>query len=91
MNRQQKAAKTKAAKAAARVWEDVSKKQEVFGCECDLHEGMTRDELAPLGGGCTDTPERGFAGDVAGGRYVCPVLDLYRRSVPNPVPEELVA
>lgn len=91
MNRQQKAARTKAEKAAERVWEDVSKKKAEFGCSCRLRKGMDRADLAKLGGGCTDTPARGFRGHEQGGRFVCPVLDLYRRSVPNPAPEEVAA
>lgn len=30
-------------------------------CQCDLHAGLTRDELVALGGGCTDS--RGFVCD----------------------------
>lgn len=91
MNRQQKAANTKAERAAARVWEDVEKKKAAFGCSCALRKGMSYEDLRPLRGGCTDTPTRSFAGKSSGGRFVCPVLDLYRRSVPNPPPEEIAA
>lgn len=52
---------------------------------------MDYDALARLGGGCTDTPERGFNGKEGGGRFVCPTLDFYRRAVGNPVREEIAA
>lgn len=90
MNRQQKAARTRADRAATRVWEVVKRKRAAEGCTCAIRKGMAYEQLRSLGGGCTDTPERGFAGGAGGGRYVCPTLDLYRRSVGQP-PEQAAA
>lgn len=81
MNPQQKAANTKAEKAAKRVWEDVKKSKQRTGCKCALRKGMDHDDLRLLKGGCTDTPTH------PGGRWTCPTLDKYRRLVPQPVVE----
>lgn len=86
MNSQQKAAKTRAERAANRVWEDVKRRKSLDGCTCALRKGMTYEDLAKLGGGCTDAPERGFANN-GEGRWVCPTLDAYRRLVGMPVME----
>jgi hypothetical protein len=86
MTKQEKAAKTKHDKFAARVWEGVKQMRKREGCTCKIHKGMTYEELRVLGGGCTDTPERSL---IQGGmgRWVCPVLDAYRRRVPAPALE----
>lgn len=84
MTKQQKAAKTRASNAAQRIWDEVQSASQAHDCSCPLRKGMTYDELRKLGGGCTDT------NDNPGGRYVCPVLDKYRRLVgfpPLEVPE----
>ena len=82
MTKQQKAAKARAAKAAQRIWDDVERARAAHKCSCRIRKGMTYDDLRRLGGGCTDVPGH------EGGRYVCPVLDKYRRLVGYPKGEE---
>lgn len=77
MNPQEKAAKTRADKAAARIWPDIFKSKQRTGCRCKLRKGMNAADLRPLKGGCTDVPGN------PGGRFVCPTLDKYRRMLPN--------
>lgn len=38
-------------------------------CHCDLHDGLTADDLRAMGGGCSSP------------RWVCPALDLVRRQL----------
>lgn len=77
MNKQQKAAATRAARAAERIWADIKKSKERTGCTCKLRKGMNHDDLRKLKGGCTDKPGN------PGGRYTCPTLDKYRRTLPT--------
>lgn len=90
MNKQQKAARTRAAAAATRVWEDVKRVIAREGCKCGLKKGMDYDDLRKLKGGCTDTPARGVAyhGE---GRWICPALNTYRTAVGRPPVEEVAA
>jgi hypothetical protein len=78
MTRQEKAAKTRAENAAKRIWDDVRASKSRTKCKCALRKGMSYDDLKKLKGGCTD-----YEGN-AGGRFVCPTLDKYRRLVGYP-------
>jgi hypothetical protein len=51
------------------AWDEVLQLKETVPCRCDLRPGMSREDLQPLGAGCTDP------------WYCCPVLDSYRRKV----------
>lgn len=70
----QLAREAKARKRVERIWAHIEEmRAELFPrCSCDLRPGMTHDELLKLGSGCT------------AGRWVCPVLDAYRRAVGRP-------
>jgi hypothetical protein len=56
------------------VWQKVldyrARRSEV--CSCVLRRGMDQDDLLALGSGCRD-------------RWICPVLDYYRRQTPRKV------
>lgn len=82
MTRQEKAAHTRAARAAERQWQDIRASKSRTKCTCKLRKGMTYDELKKLGGGCTN-----YEGH-PGGRFVCPTLDKYRRLVGYPSKED---
>lgn len=82
MTKQQKAAKARADNAAQRIWNEVQNARKARKCSCRIRKGMTYDDLRKLGGGCTDTAFN------PNGRYVCPVLDKYRRLVGFPKAEE---
>lgn len=62
--------------AQNRIWAEVQRKQEASWpvCTCELRRGMTWDDLLELEEGCTHRLHR----------YICPVLDFYRRSVGIP-------
>lgn len=62
--------------AVDRIWSDVQRKQEASWpvCTCELRAGMDWDDLLKLEEGCTHRLHR----------YICPVLDFYRRAVGGP-------
>lgn len=61
------------------IWKYVESYQKMSNCSCDLHKGMTHDDLDELPPcGCVDS-----------NRYICPALAAYRRLLPDrPVSEE---
>lgn len=81
----EKARRTKEAnyqkKRSAVVWRVVEKRRGTMRCRCPLEPGMSKSDLAELGGGCTDTADAKRLGISRpdGPSYICPVLDLYRR------------
>lgn len=68
LRRVRRAQRAKASKHTAEVWAKVKAARRQHRCSCELHRGMTLAELNQLDGCCTP-------------RWVCPVLDLYRRLV----------
>lgn len=62
-----KAREVRVSRSDERVWEAIERILTTQTCNCDLRPGMKADDLRELGAGCTAP------------RYVCPVLDAYRR------------
>lgn len=52
-----------------RTWDAITRLPTFKSCNCGLRKGMTLADLRELGAGCTNP------------RYVCPVLDSYRRKL----------
>ena len=52
-----------------KVISDALETPRAKSCDCDLHPGMTFDEISALGGGCTMP------------RFCCPVLDSINRKI----------
>lgn len=67
--------------AAERIWTDVQARRERSQptCHCELRKGMDWDDLLELKEGCTHRLHR----------YICPVLDFYRRAVGGPPHRDL--
>jgi hypothetical protein len=69
VRRAKRAGRAKQSQYAAAIWRDVKRHPDYSRCKCGLRGGMTKDDLLPLGAGCTAP------------NFICPVLDRYRRLV----------
>lgn len=65
-----KASRARSKQHAREVWAQVKRHPHYPRCSCGLRPGMDAGALLELGAGCAP-----------GGRYICPVLDKYRRLV----------